>query len=282
MYSVPEKWYDNCYQDKTRCCSAARSFSLLHQVKSDECWLLVHGYRGYPGEMVRPAEDLFNKGFDVFVPRLPGHGTCGKDFISSRASDWLSVPQNAIEDLKNRYKKVHLLGHSMGSSIVALLGCRDKEIGKIVYVSPSFKNLQFNLGAKIILKFLSPFTPKVHCKWHINPKYHLHYENAPCDEEYLGHEYWQWFFTKQLFEYNKIMKKGFREIAAYPHEHLIIYPLRDKVISAPSVDMLKKALGDKANIVSITNGTHVVLYDKDTAAENAAVDAICEFAVDKK
>ena len=281
MYSVPSEWYRNCYQDQKKCCSAARSFSLLHENKTEECWLFIHGYRGYPGEMVRPAQDLFEAGFDVFVPRLPGHGTCGKDFIASHSSDWLTLCRNAVEYLKERYRKVHLLGHSMGSSIAALLGCGDPAIGKMVYVSPSFENLQMKQPARMILKFLSVFTPKVRCKWHLSHKYHQHYENAPCDEEYLGEEYWKWYFTRQLIEYYKLMKDALKSVSEHPHEHLIIYPMLDKIISEPSVALLKEALGSDANIVSVPTGTHSILYDKDPAAENTAVEAVIKFAKEK-
>lgn len=277
-YEIPEKWYDNVYKDKTECRSGARSFSMIHDKKASECWIFVHGYRGYPGEMVRPAVDLYAAGFDVFVPRLPGHGTCGKDFIRSHGSDWISVVQNAIADLKTRYKTVHLLGHSMGTSIIAMLGCSDPEIGKLVLVSPSFENLEMKQPARTILKVLSVFTPKVRCKWHISSKYHQHYENAPCDEAYLGEEYWKWYFTKQLLEYYKIMKDGLKETKEHPHELLIINPKKDKIISGPSVELFLEAGGSSSRVVDIENGTHSVLYDKDPDAEEQAVRAIVGFA----
>ena len=279
IYSVPDEWYKNSYRDKMECCSAARPFSMLHETKTSECWLLIHGYRGYPGEMVSPAEALFKEGYDIYVPRLPGHGTCGKDFISSHSADWIALCKNAITYLQQNYAKVHLLGHSMGSSIAALLGCADEKIGKIVYVSPSFENLQMKQPARIILKLLSFFTPKVRCKWHMSRKYHQHYENAPCDEEYLGQEYWKWYFTVQLLEYYKLMKDAFRLLTENPHEHLIVYPMKDHIISEPSVSMLTEVLGSSANIVSIPTGTHAVLYDKDPKAEQTAIDAIVSFAL---
>lgn len=278
-YQVPEEWYQNIYRDKKECRSGARSFSMVHKEKKNECWLLVHGYRGYPGEMVRPAVDLYDAGFDVYVPRLPGHGTCGKDFIRSHRKDWTDLVQNALKDLKTRYKKVHLLGHSMGTAIVALLGCADPDIGKIVYVSPSFENLEMKQPARIILAFLSVFTPKVRCKWHLSTKYHQHYENAPCDEAYLGEEYWKWFFTRQLLEYYRLMKDGLKEVAVHPHEHLVINPLLDHVISEPSVKLFRKAVQGKANVVNIENATHSVLYDKDPKAEHEAVGAIVAFSL---
>ena len=277
-YSVPEQWYQGVYHDRTQCRKAARSFSLLHEPKAGECWLIIHGYRGYPGEFVRPAVDLFQEGYDVFVPRLPGHGTCGKDFIRSHSKDWMGLASNAIADLKKRYSKVHLLGHSMGTAMAAVLACGDPEIGKIVYVSPSFENLQMPWPARVALRVLSPFTPKVNCHWHPSSKYHLHYEDAPCDEMYLGGEYWTWFFTRQLPEYYKLLKQGLKAIRKNAHEHLVICPGRDKVISLPSLELYKEAVGDGRNYVIVENGTHSLFYDKDPLAEESAVEAVISFA----
>ena len=278
-YSVPTKWYEGLYKDQQPCRSAARPFSLIHEHPSKECWLLIHGYRGYPGELVRPAVDLYDAGFDVFVPRLPGHGTCGNDFIRSCGDDWIGVIRNGINDLKNRYDKVNLLGHSMGTAIAAILGCSDSAVGKIIYVSPSFENLQMTTASRIVLKLLSPFTPKIRCKWHPSSKYHLHYENAPCDEMFFGSEYFRWFFTKKLGEYYRIMKKGLECVSDHPHEHLVICPMLDQVISVPSAQLYRKAVGERENIIYIENATHCVFYDKDPSAEEKAVEAVISFAV---
>ncbi len=282
VFSVPEIWYEGLYKDKRTCCSAARSFSLLHDDRSEECWLLIHGYRGYPGELVRPAVDLHAAGFDVYVPRLPGHGTCGDDFISSCGEDWIGVIRNAVSDLKKKYRQVNLLGHSMGTAIAAIVGSGESAVGKIVYVSPSFENLQMSFPARIVLKLLRPFTPKIRCKWHPSSKYHLHYENAPCDELYLGTEYFRWFFTKKLGEYYWIMKQGLKCVAAFPKEHLVICPMLDKVISIPSAEQYRKAVGERANIIYIENATHSVFYDKSPEAEDAAVRAVLTFAAEKE
>lgn len=277
-YSVPDEWYRGVYRDRKQCCSAARPFSLIHKAKADECWLIIHGYRGYPGEFVRPATDLFEEGFDVYVPRLPGHGTCGKDFIRSHSKDWMGLAANAVNDLKRKYSKVHLLGHSMGTAMAAIIGCPDSEIGKIVYVSPSFENLQMPWKARIALRLLSPFTPKVNCHWHPSSKYHLHYENAPCGEMYLGGEYWTWFFTRQLPEYYRILKKGLKALRGNAHEHLVICPGRDRIISLPSLELYREAVGDSQNYTIVDNGTHSLFYDKDPVAEQQAVEAVISFA----
>lgn len=276
-YEVPSAWYQGVYKDRKECCSAARSFDILHTTKTSECWLLIHGYRGYPGEMVRPATDLFDAGFDVYVPRLPGCGTCGDDFIKSTDKDWTKLAQNALDDLKNKYEKVHLLGHSMGSAVCALIGCHDSRVGKIVYASPSFTNLQMGFFARFALAFMSIFTPRLNCGWKQNNRFHLHYENAPCDDLYLGKEYFTYFFTKQLHYYWRLMKKGLKAYKKYDHEHLALCPEKDSVISKASVKKMKE-VRDNVNVVNIKNGTHLIFYDIDTKAEEDSVNAVLDFA----
>ena len=277
-YSVPDKWYEGLYTDLAPVRKSARSFRIVHENRPAECWLLIHGYRGYPGEMVRPATDLYEEGFDVFVPRLPGHGTSGDDFIRTGSSDWMGVVEKAVGDLKTRYDKVNIAGHSMGSAMAAIIGCGDGQIGKIVYICPSFENAQMPLPARIALRVCAPFTPRLNCRWHQSRSYHLHYEDAPCDDSYLGHEYWTWYFTRQLPQYYRIMKRGLKAVGEHPHEHLVICPGKDRIISIPSLKLYRKAVRGNENVVMVENGTHCIMYDKDPDAEEKAIRAIVDFA----
>lgn len=95
---------------------------------------------------------------------------------------------------------------------------------------------------------------------------------------YLGTEYFQWFYTKKLAEYYHIIKQGLKSVSDYLHEHLVICPMRDKIISIPSTELYRKAVQGKENMVYIENATHSVFYDKDPAAEEKAVGAELAFA----
>lgn len=277
-YSVPALWYEGLYSDKQSCCSAARPFSMIHEEHSRECWILVHGFRGYPGELVRPATDLYNAGFDVYVPRLPGHGTSKNDYIRSRAEDWVGLVKNAVDDLKKQYKKVNILGHSIGSAIVSVVCASDNEVGKTVYACPCFASRQLTFWSSILLSVLSVFTPAIKIGWKPDSRYRLHYENAPCDDTFLGHEYWQYLFTRHTKDCVRLYKKGIKEFGKNKRKCLVIYPLDDHEMSEPSVELLKKAAGDRITVVEIENGTHFVFYDKDEKAEDKAVNAIVSYA----
>ena len=278
-YSVPDSWFNGLYKDKAPVCSAGRSFHLVHDEKPDDVWLLIHGFRGYPGELVRPAEDLFTEGYDVFVPRLPGCGTCGDDFAASGKKDWLGLVRNAIGDLKTRYRKVHLFGHSMGANLIAIAGCPDPEIGKLVYAAPGFVISFLDRKALTELYLAAPVKKKIPYEWHPIPEYRMHYENAPCDDLYLGGEYWSWLFPKQLLQLSQIARQSLKIVKEYPHDSLLICPMLDEQISVPSAEAYRKAAGTRAKVIEIPNGTHPVLYDMDPVAEELAVQATLCFAI---
>ena len=275
-YYVPDSWYKGVYKDVGEPCKAGRSFSLTHIEPSKECWLLVTGYRGYPGELVRPAYDLFLEGYDVYVPRLPGMGTTTKDFLKSDSSDWIETIINAIKDLSTKYEKINLLGHSMGAAICSMVGVNNPKVHKIVYAAPSFENLELPWYLRLYLSFISIFVRKVKANWTRTNTHHHHYEGAPDDDDYLGEQYYKWHFTKHLLMYYQISKDGI--FALGDHEHLLICPLNDSNISIPSTKQFKKVMKDKANIVEIENGTHLIFYDIDEAAEQKAVEAVLDFA----
>lgn len=271
-------WHIGSYIDKKKPCSAAREFCFLNENKTDECFLVVHGFSGYPGEMITPAYEAFKCGYDVFVPRLPGHGTSKDDFIASNSTDWLNVIKNAISDLSNRYSKVNLMGHSMGGCISAILGCNSPTINKIIYIAPAFKIGYLNDDE--YNKYLK-LSKEVNCylnnEENMDPLYHPHYENAPCDLEFFWNEYGQYDFPKQLLELHKLMKLSYETIKEYKREALFINPLDDVDISVASANYYKTLNIENSKIVDIENGTHCVQYDINEKAERDALSAIREY-----
>ena len=86
-----------------------------------EAVLLLHGFTGHPGELALQAEALAAAGYAVSVPRLPGHGSCRADFLATDEGDWLRRALDAALELRADYGTVHLLGHSMGGLLAALV-----------------------------------------------------------------------------------------------------------------------------------------------------------------
>lgn len=276
-FALPLSWYNNCYIDKGTTVKATRPFTIQRENPSEKAVLLIHGFTGYPGELIHPAQELFESGFDVFVPRLPGHGTNGKDFMKSKDTDWIKVCENALSDLLLRYKSVDVVGHSMGGAIAALLMERHKEIRRGVLCCPGI-NISF-LNDKTIkqLKLISPILKKMKKEWKPDERYHLDYEDAPKDDLYLGKEYWSYLYPRQILALSRIAKEAKDNLKKIVAPVLIIGAENDAMIEPTSVYDIQKEIGADSEAIVIKDATHYIYYDISLDAMNEAIDRTVSF-----
>ncbi|MGN1164453.1 MAG: alpha/beta hydrolase [Candidatus Ornithospirochaeta sp.] len=276
-FSLPSSWNEGCYSDKSSTVKASRPFSIIHPEESDRAVLLIHGFTGYPGELTRPAEDLYERGFDVFVPRLPGHGTSGKDFIKTTHEDWLRAADNAVMDLISRYKSVSVVGHSMGGAIAAVLMERHKEIKSGVLCCPGIEISFLDDKTVKALSFISHFVKRMKKEWHSDDRYHLHYEDAPGDDMALGKEYWSWTYTRQVLSLKAIGDEAGANLNKIKSPVLIIGGGKDELIAVSSLPAIVEKIGDNASLRTIRDGVHYIYYDITPEAEEEAVEATVSF-----
>ena len=61
-----------------------------------------------------------------------------------KRKEWIDKCKNELETLINHgYKKIYLIGHSMGGVLASLLASNYKEVTKLVLAAPAFKYLTF-------------------------------------------------------------------------------------------------------------------------------------------
>ena len=238
--------------------------------------LLVHGYAGYPGELITPAEALFLSGYDAFVPRLPGNGTTGDDFLSSSSSDWLTLCRNALDDLFRRYEKVSIVGHSMGGAISLIMASEYPQLNRVVSVCPAI--VVNGLDDKTVsgLKLIAKVKKRIKQDWHSDSEYKMHYENAPCDDEYLGKEYWSYMFPKEIIELDKIAKEAKESIKSIRVATLVIRAGNDALVPHSAIEYIKEN-NSKIKLVTIENATHYIYYDKVDGTEEKAIEETVAF-----
>lgn len=146
--------------------------------------LLIHGFTGSPMEVAGLAQRLHAAGLTVSVPRLPGHGTRGDDFLQTGSRDWLRAAVDAWADMKGRCDTVHLIGHSMGG-ILAVLLASHFPVGRLVLVAPALRASNPLLAITPILGLL---VRKV--RWPVTTTRSV----TDPDTAVLAREYWAWRF----------------------------------------------------------------------------------------
>ena len=83
--------------------------------------LLCHGFSGSTHSMIGWARHLETAGFQVLLPRLPGHGTSWQELNQTTWIDWYDCVDDAFTTLQARCDQVFLAGLSMGAALALRL-----------------------------------------------------------------------------------------------------------------------------------------------------------------
>lgn len=116
--------------------------------------LLIHGFAGGNYDYNTLANDLqLHFDFDVYTFTLPGHE---KTIIKNvTRNDWIYAAEKQIEILiKRGYKKIYVIGHSMGGVIACHVAKKYPQVKKLVLASPAFRYFTFKEDKLDILSSL--------------------------------------------------------------------------------------------------------------------------------
>lgn len=265
-------WTQGYYQDEAPARTAAKAFSSTRP-GAKHAALLIHGYAGYPGEMIRVGRELFEEGFDVHAPRLPGNGTSGRDFQKSRAKDWIGTLRNAMDDLTKRYDDVLIVGHSMGGALAVTLG-KEYSVSNVILIAPG---LLIPFIPVFKLRLIAPFIKKIAVSWQPDPEYTFHYESEEDDDRYFGEQYWSWAFPKTLLELEKVRKEAVSNLSDLKSNTLLITGGKDPLIPYDVVALVKEKIQGPFTHLHLEEAGHYIPYDKNKDAQEEAYRGMREF-----
>lgn len=121
--------------------------------------LIVHGFAGGTYDEEKLANYLeLNRNFDVFQFTLKGHE---RNFSKVKYQEWIKSSEDMMDWLISKgYKKIYLIGHSMGGVIATYLSTKYKEVKKLVLAAPAFQYLDV-IDDNLNIKESLMKTPKV-------------------------------------------------------------------------------------------------------------------------
>jgi carboxylesterase len=256
--------------------TCAKEVSLVHKEQAKHAVLCFHGYAGYPGELMLPAKLLYESGFDVFIPRYPGHGTSGEDFSNSNSTMWVNRALKAYRDIEQDYETISLIGHSMGGLIALKVAHEVKLVSKIVLYAPAIL-LNRPIPA-FLVSLLSLCKKRKKVEWKKDPAYNFFDERDEGDDEYLGNEYWSYIYYKQVSEFEKLRKEVLSFIETISIQTLVFTGGLDNTVDAQVGHLIEKGTKRKDNIwIDLPNASHLIPYDKDDASRDIAMQETLVF-----
>ena len=230
------------------------SLKRIHMKGSEFCLMLIHGYTGSPHDMKMIAERIHEEtGYTVVVPRLPGHGTNGMDFLSTTHRDWIRRVADEYVDLSSEYDKVFVGGLSMGGVLTLILASMFK-IPRIVLYAPA---VWITVQRKLPLAgFISLFRKRGLKRDYAEEKY-----DDP-GMEYLSKEYWRYNWFKQIYEFYKLQKVSWRRLKYVESPTLVILSKKDGIVPISAGEMIMKNISSREKrMVILEKSGHVITRD---------------------
>jgi len=111
---------------------------ILHENKTDKIIIICHGMTGSKENNFIPllSNNLFENGFSVLRFDFTGNGESGKEINEGTYSQEINDLGNAIDFLeKLNYKKICVIGHSMGGTVSIIRTSIDKRINCLIPIA---------------------------------------------------------------------------------------------------------------------------------------------------
>lgn len=155
---------------------------------TDTAVICLHGFSGTPYEVALAIDAIAQRGMATYAPLLPGHGyrelaEQRQAFAKLSENDLLSAARQEIEQARQQYRYVNMIGFSMGGAI-ALTMAAEGRLDSCAVISPA---LRLPAKAEWLIPLLSgvPFTLKApHEEPFYLPGYYFHHS-------YALHALWQ-------------------------------------------------------------------------------------------
>jgi esterase/lipase len=117
-----------------------RSIAYVHETRRRRSFVLLHGMSASPAQFERVARDLYERGHNVVVPRLPRHGHA--DRLSTalerlRADELYDAAAESVAIARELGERVTIAGFSLGG-LLAAWTAQHYRIERCVPIAPFF------------------------------------------------------------------------------------------------------------------------------------------------
>ena len=223
-----------------------------------EAVLLLHGFTGYPGELEPLAKGLAGAGWAVSVPRLPGHGTCRRDFLLTGAEDWARRAYDAYLDLRADYEIVHVGGHSMGALLASSIAVSFR-VPRLILLAPAF---EFSIRHIGLTSLIAPFKAVI-----AGNRRPSAFDLASPERTALHPEYWADVMVAPAAELMRLRRLCRKNIRHCRSRTLVIAGEKDTSVPVEVIDYLRRAAPHAASFDSrvIAGAPHVFPFDMHAA-----------------
>lgn len=122
--------------------------------------LLCHGFTATTTEVRLLARSLFDHGYTVAAPLLPGHDTSPQDCNRHTWQEWYASCELAYQKLSSTCQRVVIGGESAGALLALRLASSQPRAAAVLCYAPALR-LCMGKGKKFLLSLLAPFVTAI-------------------------------------------------------------------------------------------------------------------------
>ena len=148
-YSAAARAFEGVQKDEIResVIPTCRSRLLTHGSKTDRAVVLVHGLTNCPEQWARFGSEIFARGWNVLILRLPDHGIGdvasdtpgGVDHLESLTARKLARYGDTAVDLATGLgDHVTVMGLSLGGTVTAWVAQERRDVDRAIVIAPGF------------------------------------------------------------------------------------------------------------------------------------------------
>jgi carboxylesterase len=212
--------------------------------------LLLHSYTSTPYEFADLAKYLAEKGLSVYVPPIAGHGTSPEDLAKTTTAEWLESVEESYLFLKERAKKVFVVGSSFGGNLALHLATKfTNPLAGVVSMGTPI-NVRWQRAFKLAIYTYGWFKKN-------QKKRRADYKLLYIDHEQVVYPVMPVPSLRRFFAFiKKITIPSLKNIKA---PTLIIQSSADRIVNPNSAQYLHEHLGSSDKRILWVNGRHHAL-----------------------
>jgi len=228
---------------------------VLYDNKNEVGLVFSHGYMAAPEEIRTLAEYLFEKGINVYVPRLRGHGTDPEVLKSVSAQDWETDFERAFTAMRQVCSKVFIGGFSTGG-LLALLHAAQYKVDGVIALNSALK--LHDLRVSYVVPTLHFFNEMIS---YLNDKGIQEWiDNSHTEQpkvNYLKHP------ISSVAQLEKVMSKVEQTVKNVTAPILIIQGDNDPTVKMESAQLIYDNVSSKdKKLLLLPRNRHSILADK--------------------
>jgi carboxylesterase len=222
--------------------------------------LLIHGYTATTAEVRSLGNYLYERGYTVSGPLLPGHSTTPVDMNRRRWHEWVEAVRQAYGELAAASPRVFVCGESMGGLLSLYLASEHPEIAGVVVYSPALvipNHAATMRRARLLHRFVSHVSKPVR-------------EPSAADARWKGYTVNP---ISALLQLGKLQEEVAGRLTMIHQPLLVIQGRLDRTIDLRSGEMILQRVASKDKELRwLEKSTHCVILDQEweEAAEMTA------------